>query len=128
MKSTKEEIADYLAEAQSIVDDVERDGRKLTRAEKARAEYVLEKVRNLKDAQQLRKAIEDMNGSLNKAAGGGGGDFAQAVVAAGFHPKSNPSVTIPLRTALGKGPTLPGADDWNRADPVVCRWAGMSDS
>jgi hypothetical protein len=40
-------------------------------------------------------------------------------VSAGFNLKSNPSVTIPLRTALGKAPTLPAVGDWNRADPVV---------
>jgi hypothetical protein len=33
--------------------------------------------------------------------------------------KSKPSVTIPLRTALGKAPTLPAVGDWNRGDPVV---------
>jgi hypothetical protein len=65
----------------------------------------------------LRDEIESMAGTGVK--GTGGSDFAHAVVAAGFHPKSNPSVTIPLRTALGKAPTLPGVGDWNRADPIV---------
>jgi F0F1-type ATP synthase membrane subunit b/b' len=70
MKSTKEEIADYVAEAQSIVDAVEREGRVISPAERARAEYVLERVKSLKDGEQLRKAIAEMNGSLNLAAGG----------------------------------------------------------
>jgi len=62
------------------------------------------------------ESIERMNGNFSAH---GGGDFAQAVVSAGFNLKSNPSIVIPLRSALGKAPTLPAVGDWNRADPVV---------
>jgi HK97 family phage major capsid protein len=78
MKSTKEEIANYLAEAQSLVDDVERGGRTMTRDEKARAEFLLERVKSLKDGEQLAKAIADMNGSLNRAAAGTGANNPQS--------------------------------------------------
>ena len=111
------EIEQHLAEARGIVDRVEREHRGLTESERRRAEKALERIGELKDNEKLKKAIQGMNGSLN--GGGGGGDFAHAVVAAGFHPKSNPSVTIPLLTAMGKASTLPGVGDWNRADPVV---------
>jgi hypothetical protein len=57
-----------------------------------------------------------MHGSFNLA--GRGGNFGDAVINTGWHPKANPSITIPLRSALGKAPTLPAVGDWNRADPV----------
>ena len=112
----KSEADQYLAEAHAIVARVEREHRGIAQDERRRAEKCLERVREIKDNEQLTKSINDLNGSLN---GGGGGDFPQAVVAADFHPKSNSSVTIPLRTAMGKASTLPAVGDWNRADPVV---------
>ena len=77
MKSATEQIADYLEEARGIVNAVQRSGRGITKAERARGEYLLERVADLKDSEQLRKAIEDMNGSLNKAAGGFGANNPQ---------------------------------------------------
>lgn len=60
-----ETVKQYLNEAQQIIDTVEREGRGLTRAERARAEYVMKRVADLKDTEQLSKAIADMNGQLN---------------------------------------------------------------
>ena len=67
METTKQKIASYLEEAQGIVNRVERQGRRITKAEQERAEFILDKVRNLRDTEQLTKAIEDMNGQLNMA-------------------------------------------------------------
>ena len=44
---------------------MEREGRQITKAERARAEFILERVRDLKDTESLTKAINKMNGSLN---------------------------------------------------------------
>jgi hypothetical protein len=112
----KQVIADHLERASAILDEAERAKRRLTNSERKSVEGHLERVEEVKEQEQLRNEIAKMN------AGGGvpsGGDFAQAVVSAGFDLKSNPSVTIPLRTALGKAPTLPAVGDWNRADPVM---------
>ena len=67
METATQKIASYLQEAQSIVNAVEREGRAITKAERARAELVLERVRDLRDTEQLTKAINEMNGSLNLA-------------------------------------------------------------
>jgi hypothetical protein len=116
MQSNKQEIADHLERASAILDEAERAKRRLTNSERKSVEGHLERVEEVKEQEVLRNEIERMN-----AGGGvpGGGDFAQAVVSAGFNLKSNPSVTIPLRTALGKAPTLPAVGDWNRAAPEV---------
>lgn len=55
---TKQKIASFLEEARIIVDLVEPEGQAITPAERARAEHVLERVKSLKDGEQLRKAIE----------------------------------------------------------------------
>jgi hypothetical protein len=117
MKSTKEEIAGHLAEARSIINLAERERQVFKPEERARAEYVLERVKTLKDGEQLRKAVADMNGSLNKAAGGGVGDFAQAVCCGRFSPQEQSLRHYPAADGSAEGPTLPGVGDWNRADP-----------
>jgi hypothetical protein len=116
MESNKREIADHLERATAILNEAERAKRRLTNSERKTVEGHLERVEEVKEQDQLRNEIAKMNAGV---AGPGGSDFAQAVVSAGFNLKSNPSVTIPLRTALGKAPTLPAVGDWNRADPVV---------
>lgn len=60
------EIGRYLAECQAIIDRVEREGRGLTKSERERAERVLERVGEMRDTEQLSKAIADMNGQLNR--------------------------------------------------------------
>ena len=122
MKSTKEEIADYLQEVQAIVDAVERRGRTMTRDEKARAEFLLERVKSLKDTQSLTKAIGEMNGSLTRA----------AVVVAGwrrwarraFSPPCSPFESIcaecPFAPA-GSPHSLRGSDGTPEANPSGLR-------
>lgn len=63
----KSELEQYLAEAQAIVDRVELEHRGLTHDERRRAEKALERIGELRDNEALRKAVEDMNGSLNRA-------------------------------------------------------------
>lgn len=65
MKTATQQITDYLEEAQGIVKAVEREGRQITKAERARAEFILEQVQGLKDTEALTEAINKMNGSLN---------------------------------------------------------------
>ena len=108
--------SDFLREAQTLVDRAQLEGRGLTDFERRSAEHALKRVGEIRDNAKMVESIERMNGNFSAH---GGGDFAQAVVSAGFNPKSNPSVIIPLRSALGKAPTLPAVGDWNRADPVV---------
>ena len=55
-----------------------------------------------------------MNGSLNRAAGGGGG-FGAAVIPAGFDLKAKQSVDLPVKSILTK------ANDW----PEVGEWASI---
>ena len=64
---TTKQIAELLAEAHGMIDAVESKGRQFTKSERARAEYIMERVHDLRDTEQLRKAIEDMNGQLNMA-------------------------------------------------------------
>jgi hypothetical protein len=114
------QMQNLVAEAQALLDRAESEGRGLNRQEKRQADHLLEQVEEIKDNRHFGKASTSTTGRSTKAeAVTTSLRFAQAIVAAGFNPKSNPSVTIPLRTALGKAPTLPGVVDWNRADPVL---------
>ncbi len=64
---------DYLREAQRLVDRAEIEGRGLSDFERRSAEHALRRCGEVRDTKAVTKAIEDMNGSLNKAAGFGGG-------------------------------------------------------
>ena len=49
----KSEADQLLAEAKGIVNRVEAQGRRITKAERERAEFILERVRDIKDNDQL---------------------------------------------------------------------------
>ena len=63
---------------------------------------------------ELKSQIASMNASLN-----GGTSFGDAVFRAGFSLKAQPTVTIPVASALTKAPTFPAVGDWNRLAPVT---------
>ena len=66
----KSELEQLLAEASAIVKRVEGEHRGITSDERRRAEKVLERAGEIRDNEKLRKAVEDMNGSLNLASSG----------------------------------------------------------
>ena len=65
MKTAREQIADYLEEAHGMINAVESKGRQFTKSERLRAEHIMERIHDLRDTEQLTKAINDMNGQLN---------------------------------------------------------------
>jgi HK97 family phage major capsid protein len=78
---TEHQIAEYLDEARALVSNVENRGRTITKSERARADFLLERVKSLRESQQLQKAIEDMNGSLR---GGGTKSYPSGGSGIGF--------------------------------------------
>ena len=118
MKTATQQIAEYLEEAQGIVNRVERSGRAITKAERGRAEFVLGRVRELRDTEQLTKSIQDMNGSLNLASGGGVG-FGSAVISSGWDLKSRPSVEVPVASILTKANSFPAVGEWAPVGPTT---------
>ena len=112
-----ETVQQYLEEAQQLIANAERQGRGFSQAERARAEYVMKRVGDLRDAEALKKAIQDMNGSLNIASGGGGG-FGSAVISSGWDLKSRPSVEVPVASILTKA-SFPAVGEWAPVGPTT---------
>jgi hypothetical protein len=134
----KAATTEYLTRASKITERAEAQGRALTSEERKQVQDCLDQIRDIKASEwaegrisdlskeewearryreeqaELKSQIASMNASLN-----GGGSFGDAVFKAGFSLKAQPTVTIPVASALTKAPTFPAVGDWNRLSPVT---------
>jgi hypothetical protein len=113
--TTQERIEAFVSRAQEIVAKVEREGRKITDAEREECQRLIARAQELKDEEQLRDQINRLRAGPNAVARGG---FAKAVVDAGFDLKTKPAVEIPSHQIFAAS-TFPGEETWRVDGPTI---------
>src|SRR4051794_22093538 len=99
-----------------MLDRAKADGRPLTAAEREEASGLIKAAEDARDSAAIAAEIDRMNYAEPASSTG---RFAKAVADAGFDLRANPSVEVPLASALFKAPTVPAVTDWNRTTPTV---------